>query len=176
MMVCARCGQPRPPSSGRGRNALCKACAAQRLESLFWSRVPRGDGCWEWPGTRTIYGYGEVKWNGKKRVTHRVAWELTHGSIPVGMSVCHRCDNRPCCRPDHLFLGTQADNVADKVAKGRQLRGSAMPSAKLSEMDVKNMRALHEMGLRNCDISLVYRQSPGKVTRILKRELWRHVT
>ncbi len=95
------------------------------LADRLWSRVDkRGDDeCWEWQGGRVPCGYGSIglgkaaAGNGR---THRVAWEITNGPIPEGMSVCHRCDNRLCCNPAHLFLGTNHDNVKDRDIKGRQ--------------------------------------------------------
>ena len=75
--------------------------------------------CIEWPRGRTKKGYG-VKWaNGKAVYAHRAAWEEANGPIPYGMQVCHTCDNPPCCNPDHLFLGTNADNQQDSIAKNR---------------------------------------------------------
>ena len=85
----------------------------------LWSRVLKTDGCWIWRGAVNERGYGKVAIRGM-RYTHRVAWEVTHGPIPEGLCVLHRCDHPPCCRPDHLFLGTRAENIADCVAKGRQ--------------------------------------------------------
>ena len=88
----------------------------------FWSKVRTGTGCWEWTGARARFGHGlvHVGPGGKLAQTHRVAWELMVGPVPEGMGVLHRCDNPPCVRPDHLFLGTQQDNVRDMWAKGRQ--------------------------------------------------------
>jgi hypothetical protein len=100
----------------------------------FWRCVLKkeGDGCWEWVSNRSKaghgskrarqrgegYGYFMFNWE-TKMLAHRYSWELHHGPIPKGMLVCHRCDNPPCVRPDHLFLGTYKDNAHDMVAKGR---------------------------------------------------------
>lgn len=88
---------------------------------LFWRHVRKSDGCWEWQGNRNNRNYG-MSWYhplGKKIPAHRVSWLLAHGEIPEGMCVLHKCDNRPCVRPDHLFLGTHSDNTRDMNAKGR---------------------------------------------------------
>jgi hypothetical protein len=86
---------------------------------LFWAKVRRTDGCWEWTGARLHSGYGKLGRKGRTYVAHRFAWELVNGAIPDGLFACHRCDNRLCVRPDHLFLGTQKDNIADMLSKGR---------------------------------------------------------
>lgn len=85
----------------------------------FWNKVAIGDGCWEWQANRVGGKYGQFIRDGIPRQAHRVAWEITFGPIPEGILVCHHCDNPPCCRPDHLFLGTNKDNSQDMVGKGR---------------------------------------------------------
>ena len=95
---------------------------AAEAPAHFWSRLDRSGECWEWQGSRTEHGYGHLKFMGRYRPAHRVAYELAVGEIAPGLHVCHRCDNPPCCRPDHLFLGTPADNRADSMAKGRSIR------------------------------------------------------
>ena len=82
----------------------------------------RPNGCQEWTGSHDRKGYGRIKANGKNQAAHRVAWELAFGAIPDGLFVLHRCDNPPCVKPAHLFLGTNAVNMADCVAKGRTYR------------------------------------------------------
>jgi hypothetical protein len=79
------------------------------------------DACWVFTGHRTVDGYGRIRHNGRESNAHRVAYELARGPIPAGLVVCHRCDNPPCVNPAHLWLGTQADNIADMDAKGRRV-------------------------------------------------------
>lgn len=92
------------------------------LEERLWEKVDKTGDCWVWTGYVNDDGYGrfsEGGHQGRKVMVHRVAWELLHGSVPKGMQVLHSCDNPPCVKGEHLFLGTQADNVHDMVAKGR---------------------------------------------------------
>ena len=94
------------------------------LIDRFWSKVDKedGDGCWVWSGIRSgSGGYGQVRneW-GAVEFSHRVAWRLANGPIPDGLNVCHKCDYPPCVRSDHLFLGTQLENVHDSIRKGRK--------------------------------------------------------
>lgn len=90
---------------------------------LFWTRVTKGESCWEWQGNRNRLGYGVIRVEpgrlARRVLTHRFSWELHNGPIPSGLFVCHRCDNPPCVNPAHLFLGTMRDNTRDMMAKGR---------------------------------------------------------
>src|SRR4249920_1044646 len=97
------------------------------LEAHFWGRFKQGAGCWEWLGHRNYGGYGVVNVKYTKQMAHRVSYMLTRGPIPKGLFVLHRCDNPGCVRPDHLFLGTIADNSHDMALKGRSGRRKLTP-------------------------------------------------
>lgn len=92
------------------------------------SHAPDLGPCWTWTGATRNGGYGSIKIRGRRHCTHRVAWTMERGAIPGDMNVLHKCDNPPCVNPEHLFLGTDADNVHDMVAKGRQARGDTHSS------------------------------------------------
>lgn len=118
------------------------------MATKLWRHVQRGepDVCWPWTGVR-MAGYGRVK-TGARPVhvfAHRVAWQLTNGDIPEGMSVLHRCDNPPCCNPAHLYLGTHQDNVRDMMERGRH-RPGRQGRAKLAPDDVRSIRAALKAG------------------------------
>ena len=108
-------------------------------------------GCIEWTGTRTRGGYGSIKVDGAMRRVPRVAWALAHGPIPEGMHVLHKCDNPPCCNVEHLFLGTNADNIADRIAKRRNPRGAVTHCPKDHEYTDANTR-LNTSGDKVCRI------------------------
>ena len=99
----------------------------------FWRFVEKTPTCWLWTGGKNKQGYGQFTITGKhNQGAHRIAWELTHGEIPVGLFVCHRCDNPPCVNPEHLFLGTRADNTRDAIVKRNQVDPLDMDTPKFT--------------------------------------------
>lgn len=133
--------------------------------------------CIEWTGARIPEGYGQ-KWNPrtkKAELAHRLAWEKANGPIPAGMFVCHKCDNPPCVNPEHLFLGTPKDNMADKCRKGRQPRGETHPRAKLTERDVREIRRADGHGSSQRELARLYGVSPRSIQFIIQRRTWTHV-
>lgn len=113
----------------------------------FWSKVDVSgvDECWEWLASKSE-GYGRFSIRYQMWLAHRVAWVLTYGPIPEGLCVLHHCDNRGCCNPYHLFLGTRADNLADAARKGRTSRGERRHNSKLTEEDVLDIRDMYATG------------------------------
>src|SRR3990167_9075269 len=149
------------------------------VTNRFLALVSRTDTCWLWAGTPTVrrdlrYSYGRFRFAGKVRRAHRVSWELANGSIPDGLFVCHHCDTPLCVRPDHLFLGTRADNFDDMRAKGRNSKGSRI-SRVLTEVDVAAIRRSYADGTRQRALAADYGVSPVTIHQIVHRTSWRHV-
>lgn len=146
----------------------------QRLaksNEIFWSRVDRTGDCWVWklkPATK--FGYCRFS----KMLAHRKAWEITHGPIPKGMQVCHHCDNPKCVRPEHLFLGTQEDNVHDMMGKGRMKPtasfGEKNHSAKITSADVNEIRKLAVTGIKQVRIAERFGVSTAQISRIINKK------
>lgn len=138
------------------------------------------DGCWNWTSaTRTGYGYFGVR--GRMRMAHRVSYQLYVGTIPFGMFVCHHCDNRLCVRPDHLFIGTQKDNIQDMIRKGRQAstdrtrhKGETNGRAKLTEQLVRVIRTKRGR-ISSKTVAAQFNVSPSLVVKIWSRDIWSHV-
>lgn len=150
----------------------------QDVESRFWSKVNRKgpDDCWEWQGSPGKDGYGRFGVNGRTLKPNRFAWELVHGEITEGLHVCHRCDNPLCCNPIHLFLGTNADNRADMVSKGRQARGEKNGNAKLTEAKIHEIRVrLSYGGVTQKSLLTEYDVSRATMSRIANKRRWAHV-
>ena len=101
-------------------NFYCsKKCKKTPIEQVFADKTIKNGDCIEWIGAKYPFGYGVVEHNGIRISTHRLSWILNNGEIPEGMCICHKCDNPPCVNPEHLFLGTQSDNMKDAYKKGR---------------------------------------------------------
>lgn len=127
--------------------------------------VPVSCGCWIWCGGDFSYGYGAFSYNNQNRPAHRISWFLYRGEIPKGMMVCHRCDQPLCVNPEHLFLGTQRDNMADKVRKGRQARGESHGMSKLTDWEVMQIKGVK--GFRTAkDIASEFGITPERVWQI----------
>jgi hypothetical protein len=143
------------------------------LESRFFAKVRKSSTseCWEWTGACRNRGYGAIKIAGRHEQAHRVAYLLYVGEIPAGMFVLHRCDNRKCVKPAHLFLGTHADNMRDMHQKGRNVppRGAQQWASKLSPERVAAIRA---DGRPSFVIAREHGVHPSTVSRIRRGELW----
>ncbi len=128
-------------------------------------------GCWAFRGN-LIGPYGVISHGYRNLYVHRVVFEKEHGPIPNGMEVCHTCDNPPCCNPDHLFLGTQLENIQDKINKGRQTRGEGVGISKLTAERVLEIRASSESGRV---LGKRYGVSNVQIGNIRSGKQWRHV-
>ena len=136
--------------------------------------------CWEFKGGIQKLGYGTVTIRNKHKVTyyaHRVAYFLANGEFDESKNVLHRCDNRSCCNPGHLFLGTHQDNMADKVAKGRQssLVGSDHPQARLTEEQVIEIYKLKDK-VTPTGLAKHYNIDRTHIHNIWKNKSWTHIT
>jgi hypothetical protein len=141
----------------------------------FWASFERSGDCWVWPYATRGKGYGAVSLNGVDGYAHRFAWTLTNGEIPAGLSVLHRCDNPPCGNPDHLFLGTLADNNRDMVSKGRQASGERARHARLTESEVIEIRRRHAAGERQYLLASEFGVTKPTIHRVVRGHAWKHL-
>lgn len=144
------------------------------LADRLWSRVKQEGDCWIWQGTNTK-GYGMISDKGKMKLTHRVAYTLTHGDIPEGYDILHICDTPSCINPDHLMLGTHQDNMDDMRVKGRavHVNGEQHPMAKLNWNLVRSIRSEFEQGQSQMDLSKKYCVHVSTVHLIVHNKIWK---
>ncbi len=151
----------------------------EKEKGLFFSKIAATadpERCWLWLAATNAAGYGRFRVSPSMELAHRVSWEVFKGPIPDGMNVCHDCDTPACVNPDHLFLGTQADNLADMTRKGRRRGGGGAGikngRAKLTERDVLDIRLSEETCVA---LGRRYGVNHVAISRVRRRESWTHI-
>lgn len=142
------------------------------IADRFWKHVAKSDGCWNWVGAHWKK-YGCIRRGSARegfRLAHRVSYELAHGAIPDGMAVLHTCDNGSCVRPDHLFLGSQTDNVRDMDSKGRRRNNKLTPDM------IRAARARSMAGETQASIARDFGVVQTTISQALRGLTWRHVS
>ena len=136
-------------------------------------------GCWVWMGAVQSSGYGHLKINGRYLLAHRVSYMMSAGQIPDGLHVLHKCDNRVCVNPTHLFLGDRFENMQDMISKGRgkwpPKRGEQNGNTSLKECDVIDLREKFEIGVSRAELARIFNIGWSSVDRIVKRKVWSHI-
>jgi len=184
--VCSTRFRVYPADIRKGGGKCCSVvCRNRRLasrnkrpiEESFWEKVQKTDGCWVWTGGgKTNDGYGQLHRNGTTVRAPRLSWRIHFGQIPEGHHVLHRCDNPACVRPDHLFTGTDADNMADSRLKGRHAHGETHGFAKLTDLLVIQIRREYACGsLGQSDLAEKYGVSRGAIQNVVEGTTWRHL-
>lgn len=163
---------------------MYKMIIDQKILDRFWDKVDKTEKCWLFRNGTKRMVYGTIGIGGKTVKSHILSWLIHNGSIPDGLYVCHKCDNRPCVRPEHLFLGTQSDNMKDAMNKGRisvprtgnKKQGVRRNNAKLNDIAVREIRdyfetypsSYEELGLR-------FNVSASAIWKVINRKTWQHV-
>lgn len=151
-----------------------KITASERFTNMTYPEP--NTGCWIWGGACFDNGYGVFRYKYQNLKAHRFSYQLYNGPIPLGMIVCHRCDNTYCVNPDHLFIGTHKENTADMISKGRKHypKGELHGAARMSRADVLSIR---EMATSNTHkiIAEKFGLSRQYVSEIIARKKWKHI-
>ena len=142
----------------------------EKIKERFESKFVKTDGCWEWLAYRFPSGYGQFKIPGEEMRAHRVSYRLYVGDIPAGMCVCHQCDNPGCVNPNHLFLGTQADNIHDCRDKRRGVSPSGEKNGKikLTDSQVLKVREKYKDGATQVEIAREFGVSRSGIAGIVR--------
>lgn len=143
----------------------------QRLKILFEKKIIKTESCWDWNSQKNHRGYAQIGFNSKKIPAHRASWMIHFGNIPKDKFVLHKCDNPPCTRPDHLFLGTTQDNLNDMVIKNRN--GACK---KLTVEQVKEIKKLQKSKKSDLSISKLYNVNWATIRAIRINQTWKFVT
>lgn len=159
----------------------CHKASKQTAEELFWNHITRNqfdtDECWTWTGKIHSQGYGVFTYRGKEIYAHRFSFAIHNEPVPEKMHVLHKCDNPPCSNPKHLFPGTNADNVADAVAKNRNVRGERVGTAKLTVDMVRKIKdELLRGDISKDKIGERYSVSGAAIRKIAKGQTWAHIS
>lgn len=178
--VCPQCGKA---FQTREKDQVCCShwCChkaprpGKPLEQRFWERVEKTDECWNWVGTINSSGYGLLPYRYKRIRAHIVSYELHVSKVPDDLCVLHKCDNRKCVRPDHLFLGTRDDNMADMVAKNRSPQGERNARATLTVQDVLRIRSMYAKGSTPKILGDRFNVLPSHILLIVRRKRWKHI-
>ena len=149
------------------------------VEERLAAYTKRKGKCLVWTGAVNdkdkTKGYGVIQILGRTKFVHQVAYELAHGKIPRGKVVRHTCDNRLCCEPTHLILGSHKENTQDMVDRGRSAKGSKHGRAKLTEKDVLAIREANSKGTKQAELARNYSVAETTIEAILKRKTWKHI-
>jgi hypothetical protein len=144
-----------------------------KKEILIDLSIPEpNSGCWIWTGAFKDSGYGRLDINKKTYVAHRLSWTLFKGKIPKGSLICHKCDNRSCINPDHLFVGTYKDNMQDCLKKNRF---ESRATAKLKKEEVLKIRRLADAGASRAGLARRFNVSRTLIHQIISRKIWNHI-
>lgn len=147
-------------------------------EDRFWEKVEKkADACWEWKASKYFNGYGQFFDGNRKICAHRFSYKITYGDISDDLLVCHRCDNRGCVNPSHLFLGTQADNMRDMLLKGRKvvgdMSGTKNGRAILDTEKVVKIRRMFASKVSIAQIARVYGVGETTISHIIYNRTWK---
>lgn len=184
----------RTPERRTSKN-MVETFSAEQIKA-FWIRVVKTETCWIWNGFINDWGYGKLSVRVDGRIyslgAHRISYEIHKGAIPDGLCVCHSCDNPKCVNPDHLWIGTHADNSHDRDKKGRQVphcgdkngarihpermtKGEDNHFSKLTENSVREIRSLCASGMGRLQVANIFNVSRDNVRMIVLRKTWKHV-